>query len=215
MAPPFDFIERVYLPALRRMGVEAEISLVETGFAPAGGGVIECRIHPCPKLSQINLHDRGELKSMTLTSLIRNLNPNIAARMNEAALKQQPCDDSRIEVREPGPGRGVCCLFEATFENSSELASACGELGVTADRIGFRVGKSMKHFLSSNAAVGRHLADQLLLPIALAGGGSFTTMIPDEHVLTNLGVIEKFLPLKSSIEELDRGLRLIRLSDVR
>ncbi len=212
MAPPFEFIERVYLPALRRMGVEAEVSLIESGFAPAGGGVIECRIQPCAKLSEISIHDRGELKSMTLTSIIRNLNPEIAERMNKAALKQQTCDDARVEIREPGPGRGVCGQYEAVFENSSELASACGEIGLTADRVGARIGKSVKHFLSSNAAVGRHLADQLLLPMALAGGGSFTTMMPDDHVLTNLAVIEKFLPLKSTIEDVDRGLRVIRLS---
>lgn len=211
MAPPFDFIDRVYLPALRRMGVKAEVALAECGFAPAGGGIIECRIQPCAKLSRIDLHDRGELKSMTLTTLIRNLNADIAERMNEAALKQQPCEEVRIEIREPGPGRGVCCLYEAAFANNSELASGCGEIGVTADRIGSRIGKSMKHFLSSNAAVGRHLADQLLLPMALAGGGSFTTGIPGDHVLTNLAVIEKFLPLKSEISDADRGLRMISL----
>jgi RNA 3'-terminal phosphate cyclase (ATP) len=209
MAPPFEFIARVYLPALRRMGVVAEATLMESGFAPAGGGIIGCRIQPCAKLSGINLHDRGELKSMNLTTVIRNLNPDIAERMNKAALKQQPCDDQRIEIREPGPGRGVCCLYEAVFEHGSEMATACGEIGLTADRIGSRVGKSVKHFLSSNAAVGRHLADQLPLPMALAGGGSFTTMIPDDHVHTNLSVIEKFLAVKSNIGELDRGLRRV------
>jgi len=213
MAPPFDFIDRVYLPALRSMGAEVEIDLLESGFAPAGGGLIECHIQPCPKLSHLDLHDRGELKSLVLLALIRNLNSNIAERMLVAAQKQQACadGDARVEVLPDGPGRGVCCVYVAEFEHSSELASACGEIGLTADRIGSRVGKSMKHFLSSRAAVGRYLADQLLLPIALAGGGSFTTGVPDNHVTTNLSVIEKFLPMKSSIEELDRGLRRISL----
>jgi RNA 3'-terminal phosphate cyclase (ATP) len=212
MAPPFEFINRVYLPALRRMGVVADVALIESGFAPAGGGVIECNIQPCKQLSNITLHDRGELKSLSLQCVIRNLNQNIAERMIKAALKQQTCDDAKIDLREPGPGRGVCCLYEAIFENSEELASACGEMHLTSEKIGLRVGKSVKHFLSSGAAVGRHLADQLLLPIALAGGGSFTTMIPDDHVTTNLEVIEKFLPVKSSIEDLDRGLRMVKIS---
>lgn len=212
MAPPFDFIDRVYLPALRRMGAEASVSLVQAGFAPAGGGIIEVRVKPCAKLSEISLHDRGDLNSEVLSIIIRNLNPNIAERMLEAAQEQHHCADARIEVLEPGPGRGVCCLYEAAFANSSELSSACGEIGVTADRVGSRVGKSMKNFLSSGAAVGRHLADQLLLPMALSGGGSFTTMIPDDHVLTNLSVIEKFLPLKYGIEDIGRGLRLISVS---
>jgi RNA 3'-terminal phosphate cyclase (ATP) len=212
MAPPFEFIDRVYLPALRRMGVAAEVSLVQAGFAPAGGGILEAVVKPCAQLSRIDLHDRGALKSETLSVLIRNLKTDIAERMLEAAQKQHPCADARIEVAEPGPGRGVSCHFHAEFEHSAELASACGEVGVTADRVGTRVGKSMKHFHSSGAAVGRHLADQLLLPMALAGGGSFTTSIPDNHVLTNLSVIEKFLPVRSSITELDRGLRRVSLT---
>ena len=211
MAPPFEFIDRVYLPALRRMGAVADVTLVESGFAPAGGGVIECNIQPCKQLSNIALHDRGELKSSSLRCVIRNLNQNIAERMMKAALKQQACDDSKIDLLEPGPGRGVCCLYQASFENSEEMESACGEMHLTAEKIGLRVGKSLKHFLSSGAAVGRHLADQLLLPIALAGGGSFTTMIPDNHVTSNLEVIEKFLPVKSSIEDLDRGLRMVKI----
>jgi RNA 3'-terminal phosphate cyclase (ATP) len=212
MAPPFEFIERVYLPVLRRMGVSAEIRLIETGFAPAGGGIIECGIQPGGKLSPLNLHERGELKSTSLTCALRFLNESIAERMIHAAKKQQPCDNSTIEIREPGPGRGVCCMYEAVFQNSSELASACGEMQITSEQIGHRVGKSLKNFISSGAAVGRHLADQLLLPVALAGGGSFTTLVPDEHVRTNLAVIEKFLPVKSDIESLDRGLHRIEIS---
>jgi RNA 3'-terminal phosphate cyclase (ATP) len=189
MAPTYEFLDKVYLPALRRMGVSVEISLVECGFAPAGGGVIECRIQPCAKLSRIDFHDRGELASLSLTTIIRNLDPDIAKRMNKSAHKQQACEESQVEIREPGPGRGVCCFYEAIFTHSSELISGCGEIGVTAERIGTRVGKSLKHFLSSNAAVGRQLADQLLLPIALAGGGNFSTGIPSDHVYSNLSVI--------------------------
>jgi RNA 3'-terminal phosphate cyclase (ATP) len=212
MAPPFEFIQLVYLPALKRMGVEAEVSLLEKGFVPAGGGIIELSVKPCKKLLPISLHDRGALKSEHLSVFIRNLDRSIAERMLDAAKKQHPCAHASIEVTETGPGRGVSCHLYAEFEHTAELTSACGEVGVTAERIGLNVGKAMKHFQSSGAAVGHHLADQLLLPMALAGGGSFTTGMPDEHVTTNLSVIEKFLPLKSQIEDMQRGLRRISLS---
>jgi RNA 3'-terminal phosphate cyclase (ATP) len=213
MAPPFDFIDQVYLPALRTMGVTADCSLLEHGFTPAGGGLLECRVEPCAKLSHLDLHDRGELESQKLTVLVRQLNTHIAERMLAAARKQHNCadEDATIEVLPDGPGRGICCVYRAKFQHASELANACGEIGTTAERVGARVGKSMKHFLSSGAAVGRHLADQLLLPMALAGGGSFTTGIPGNHVATNLSVIEKFLPIKSRIEDLERGLWRISL----
>lgn len=212
LAPPFEFIDRVFLPALRRMGADASISLVESGFAPVGGGVIECIIQPCPKLTPISLDERGELKSLHLRVPTRNLSLSIGGRILNAALAQLSCQDASVETREPGPGRGVCCLYEAVFENATELASSFGETNVTAERVGKRAAKSLQDFIGSETAVGRHLADQLLLPIALAGSGSFTTMVPDEHVATNIAVIEKFLPVTFEITDLGRGRRLVTLN---
>lgn len=210
-APPFEFIDRVFLPALRRMGAEASVTLVQSGFAPVGGGIIECEIQPCAKLLPLELHERGELTSMNLRVPIRSLHANIGNRMLAAALEQFPCEDACTELREPGPGRGVCCLYEAQYENTAELSSSFGETNVTAERVGMRAAKSLHDFISSGTPVGRHLADQLLLPMALAGSGSFTTMVPDAHVPTNISIIEKFLPVKISISDADRGKRIIRV----
>ena len=110
------------------------------------------------------------------------------------------------------PGRGVCCLYEAQFENTAELSSSFGETNVTAERVGHRAAKSLQDFIGSQAPVGRHLADQLLLPMALAGSGSFTTMIPDDHVSTNCSIIEKFLPVRFKIEQGERGRCMISVS---
>lgn len=209
MAPPFEFLDRVFLPALRRMGVEVSLSLIQSGFAPVGGGVIECEIQPCKKLTPPDFHDRGELKSKKLCVPIRHLQIGIGERMLKAALAQFPCDDASVERREPGPGRGVCCLFEAVFEKGEELTSSFGETNVTAERVGRRAAKDLQDFIGSGAAVGRYLADQLLLPMALAGSGSFTALVLDDHVPTNISVIEKFLPVKFMIDESERGKRIV------
>lgn len=212
LAPPFEFLDRVFLPTLRRMGAEATISLVQSGFAPVGGGIIECQIKPCPKLAPIDIHERGELIDMRLRVPTRNLPDSIAERILTAALDQFPCDDAAVETREPGPGRGVCCLYQATFANAAELSSSFGAMNVSAERVGQRAAKALADFIGSNTPVGRHLADQILLPMALAGSGGFTTMVPDGHVPTNIDVIEKFLPVKFRIEPTDRGKRIITLS---
>jgi RNA 3'-terminal phosphate cyclase (ATP) len=91
------------------------------------------------------------------------------------------------------------------------MTSAFGETNVTAERVGRKTAKALMDFISSGTAVGRHLADQLLVPMAIAGGGSFTTMVPGNHVPTNISVIEKFLPVKFHIDEEDRGRRVIRV----
>lgn len=212
LAPPFEFLERVFLPTLRRMGADATISLVESGFAPVGGGIIESNINPCARLTSLELRQRGGVLGLRIRVPLRNLSAEIGQRMLAAALEKLPCEDAAVESREPGPGRGVCCLVEAAFEHLSELASSVGEQGMSAERVGARAAKTMHDFIGSGAAVGRQLADQILLPLALAGCGSFTTMAPDEHVPTNIAVIEQFLPVKFRITEAARGTRVIAVA---
>ena len=212
LAPPIEFLQRVFLPALHRMGAAATISLVESGFAPAGGGCIEASVTPCAKLAPCDFHERGALRGIRIRVPIRQLAAAIGQRMLEAAVAGFPCPDAAVEVREPGPGRGVCCLVEAAFDHATELTSGFGEQGVAAQKIGARAAKAMHDFIGGGAAVGRHLADQLLLPLALAGSGSFTTMAPDAHVPTNIDVIEQFLPVKFRITEVARGSRVIAVS---
>jgi RNA 3'-terminal phosphate cyclase (ATP) len=56
LAPPFDFLDRVFLPALKKASVEASITLHTAGFAPAGGGVVECRIEACAIVLHLDHH---------------------------------------------------------------------------------------------------------------------------------------------------------------
>jgi RNA 3'-terminal phosphate cyclase (ATP) len=205
MAPPFEFLDRVFLPALRRMGAAATLTLEQTGFALAGGGAITAVINPCAALSPCDFRERGELQALRIRVPLRNLTKSIGTRMLAAAVARLPTPDAAVEPREPGPGRGVCCLIEAVFEQAAELTSSFGEQGVTAEQVGQRAAKVMQDFIGNGARVGRCLADQLLLPMALAGSGVFTTMAPDAHVPTNIGVIEQFLPVKFRVEPLGRG----------
>lgn len=48
--------------------------------------------------------------------------------------------------------------------------------------------------------VGEHLADQLLLPLALAGEGEFLSLNPSRHTLTHAALIQAFLPVRISME---------------
>ena len=211
LAPPFDFLARVFLPTLAMAGVQADIALETAGFVPAGGGVITSTIHPCAKLAPLDLKTRPELNNMRIRVLTRHLPLSIAGRMLDAALETMPCKDAAVENNEPGPGAGICCLVEVEFGHLRELTSVVGQQGVTAEKIGRRAAKQMQDFIGCGAPVGRCLADQLLLPMALAGDGRIVTMSPDSHVPTNISVIEKFLPVKFRLHDGDRGTKVIEL----
>jgi RNA 3'-terminal phosphate cyclase (ATP) len=53
--------------------------------------------------------------------------------------------------------------------------------------------------------VGRYLADQLLVPMALAGGGKFRTLSPTQHTKTNVEIIKKFLDVEIAMNEYDQN----------
>jgi RNA 3'-terminal phosphate cyclase (ATP) len=79
-APPFDFLEKVFLPLIRALGPKVEVQLERYGFYPAGGGSFLARIEPCKTLKPIKLMNRGEITGKTASAIVANLPRNIAQR---------------------------------------------------------------------------------------------------------------------------------------
>jgi RNA 3'-terminal phosphate cyclase (ATP) len=214
-APPFDFLDRVFLPILNRMGPSASAKLVRPGFYPAGGGRIEVEIEPCRALSRLDLLDRGEIRSVLARAMVAALPGEIAVR--ELAEVEKilgwPEESRRIEQLPERHGPGNILMLEAVFEHATELVSGFGRLGVPAQTVGQQAAKRMAGYLESNAVAGPYLQDQLLLPMALAGGGSFTTVKPSQHSRTGAEVIARFLDVKISFEERDNGCHLVTVAD--
>ena len=193
LAPPFEFIARTFLPILNRMGPKVEARLVRHGFYPRGGGRIEVDIAPAP-LTPIDCIDRGALRERSVTAAFAALPFDIADREIKAARKALDWPEESFAVRqlpeEQGPGNIV--LIEAAFEHVTEIVSGFGQLGVPAEAVARKAAGRMAGYLESAAFAGPYLQDQLLLPFALAGGGSFTTVKPSQHSLTARDVIERF-----------------------
>jgi RNA 3'-terminal phosphate cyclase (ATP) len=94
-------------------------------------------------------------------------------------------------------------MVEVASANVTEIFTAFGKLGVSAEKVAADAADQAQQYLASNSAVDEHLADQLLLPMALCGGGSFTTTHISQHAETNMDVIARFLPVKFSVTESD------------
>ena len=210
-APPFDFLDRVFLPVLNRMGPRVSARLVRPGFYPAGGGRIEVEIEPCPALTRLDLLERGELRSVLARAIVAALPGEIAVRELAAVEKVLgwPEDSRRIEQLPEGHGPGNILILEAVFDQATELVSGFGKLGVPAQTVGEQASKRMAGYLASEAVAGPYLQDQLLLPMALAGGGRFTTVKPSQHSRTGAEVIARFLDVRIAFEEKDDGCHLV------
>ena len=212
-APPFEFIERCFLPIVNRMGPRVSARLIRHGFYPAGGGCVEVEIDPAAKLEPVELAERGALLGADGEAVIAGLPGEIAVREAAAVRKVLGWDEDRIRIRqlpqEVGPGNIV--MLEARFEHVTEISSGFGKLGVSAETVGQHAARRLAGFLESTAAVGPYLADQLLLPMALAGGGCFTTVKPSQHALTAADIIGRFLPIRVRIDEKEGGRHLVHV----
>lgn len=215
MAPPFEFLERVFLPVVNRMGPTVSARLVRHGFFPRGGGRMEVEIVP-GALKQIECIDRGALRSVSATALFAALSFSIAEREIATVRKRLPdWPEDAFAVRqlpdEQGPGNVL--LLEAVFEHATEVVSGFGKLGVTAESLAKTAAHRMAGFLESQAFAGPYLADQLLLPFALAGGGQFTTVKPSQHARTAADVIRLFTGQRWVFEQQSDGCHLVRRAD--
>ena len=87
-------------------------------------------------------------------------------------------------------------------ESVTEVVTGFGVKGVSAEQVASGACDEAQAFLAVDVPVGIHLADQLLIPMALAGGGSFRTLTPTPHMLTNAAVIRRFLdvPIQVRLE---------------
>jgi RNA 3'-terminal phosphate cyclase (ATP) len=194
MAPPYDFLEKAFLPLVRRMGASVETRLERRGFHPGGGGRFVAEVRP-GALRPLVLEERGEIEDRRARILLANLNPRIASREAET-LRELLGADWRVEteIEQDGRGPGNAVLLEVVAEHVTEVFVAFGARGVPAETVAETVVKEAKDWLASDVPVGRHLADQLLLPLALAGSGSFRTLPPTLHARTHADVIRLFLP---------------------
>lgn len=213
MAPPFEFIERAFLPIINRMGPRVEAKLIRHGFYPRGGGRIDVTIEPAP-LHRLDCIDRGPLKSVSATALFAGLPFDIADRELKTAAKFLDWPQETFVVRQlpESNGPGNVLLVEASFENGTEIVTGFGKLGVSAESLAKTSAQRMKGFLESAAFAGPYLADQLLLPFALAGGGSFTTVKPSQHTRTAVEVIAKFTGLTFRFDQAASGVHLATLA---
>jgi RNA 3'-terminal phosphate cyclase (ATP) len=209
MAPPFDFVAQCYLPVLQSMNAKASVTLERHGFMQAGGGLLKAEIQPLKKWRKLKLLERGEVAEMFGMIVHAHLQREIAEReMAEAArVLEWPMEKMHLRYATESAGPGNAIMLTARFANVCEISTGIAQLGKSAESVAHGAAKGLRSYLASSAPVGAHLADQLLLPMALSGGGVFRTLAISAHTRTSMALIEQFLPLRFSINEVEQGVK--------
>jgi len=212
LAPPFDFLERTFLAWLGECGWRARARLVQPGFYPAGGGKLAVDVEPTEMASLRPVEwvgPRGQTSGLRCTIYTAHL-PGEIADKQERLLRRSGLPIERIEqvAVADSAGPGNCMVAEVRFACGGERAtvfSAFGQKGKPSEQVIRELAEQVRAFLESRAVVEKHLADQLLLYVALAGGGRFTTDEVSHHCRTNMEVVQAFLPVEFGVRDVGWG----------
>ncbi len=205
-SPSFSYLKHIYLPTLARMGLEARVEIEKWGWYPIGGGQITATIngHEGSELYGLNLVERGELKQLWGISAASNLPAHIGQRQKKRAdgyLRKRGFVPQIEIVDAPSPGQGTMVFLVAEYEHTVAGFSSSGRRGKPAERVAEEASREFIAYHQSGACLDKHLADQLILPLALARGPSaFTTSEITQHLLTNVWVVKQFLDVRFEIE---------------
>ena len=214
LAPPFDFLERCFLPIINRMGPKVTARLTRHGFYPRGGGRIEVEIEPAP-LKPIEAMERGVPQAMWGRVLFAGIEKDVAQRILDRARQDLPnwqplALDMVALPRDEGPG--IILMLAAEYAHTAELVSGFGKLGVPGVHLAKEAAARMRGYQACAAFAGPYLADQLVLPFALAGGGCFTTVKPSQHLLTAMDIARRFTGLPLALTKQADGAHLISIT---
>lgn len=220
-SPPIDYYKNVFSPILHKMGADISIIMGRRGHYPKGGGEIAALVKPISNLEQLELIERGELKTIKGIAHVSNLPNKIAQRMKHTALlKLVDYKDVKVSEehhpmdKDPAPGVGTGIVLWACYENTVLGANGLGEKGVPAERVGQIACENLQTEMNSKATLDVHAADQFLPFMALAKGESvFTTRELSDHAKTNIWLVEKFLDVNFEVEQKE-GLDEVRVKGV-
>jgi RNA 3'-terminal phosphate cyclase (ATP) len=188
-APPFDYFEQVFLPAVRSLGARVDVALAQRGFYPKGGGQVQIRVSPATSIAPATWLSRGEAVRVAGRSYSQGLASHIPERMRTSALRALAAGgrgEAEIELEVVAGGRSEGCgiALWAECEDGRRLGgSALGRRGRRAEEVGEEAARVALRELASGTAVDGRLADQMIAWMALATGASeISTAVLTDHI---------------------------------
>lgn len=200
MAPPADYLQEIFLPALQHMGISSSLDVPRFGFFPKGGGELTCEFEGA--LRGVELRERGELVARSARVITHALPEDVAKRGAERLRDFVP-EGLKIEnVDRPALGAGAAVFVGERYKNGFGGFSGIGERGKRMELVAEEAGAPFAHWRAGEATVDEHLADQLVLPAVLAKGASYwRTNVVTEHLRTVAWLVREFLDREIEVRE--------------
>ncbi len=204
MAPSVEFLKHTFLPQLARMGAAVNLHVEGVGFYPEGGGVIVADITPVSDWKPYVMEAWHGIETIRAVATPSKLPEHIAERELAVIQRKMGLSEEALETRYvEGLGTGNVAQIFAQGREITEVFTAIGQKGISAEKVATTVARELQAYRRAEAPVGEHLADQLLLPMAIGAGGRFRTGRPSLHATTNIAIIQQFIDVDISANPVD------------
>lgn len=226
-APPFEYMARTLLPWLESFGPHLTATMDRPGYMQIGGGSVTVSVEPAQELStgkgfaEAAEHGSGPVIGAEAIIYAHKLPDAVAGRERDVLLSSRLStlglteDMIRVESGRCGratpEGAGNAVLVQLRHERGLTIFGEIGWRGRSAETVAKQAALRALKFWKGSAPVERHLADQLIVPLALAGGGKFITETLTPHCSACLEVASLFTGLPIGITRLEGRNTLVAL----
>lgn len=203
-APPFDYINETYVPIVELFGPSVRLELGRLGFYPPGGGMFTAVVSPTEKLKPLELLRRGKILRRSARSLLVRLSQRVGQRELDYVRNNMPDwghGELRLDISDNALSAGNALTIQFQCEYVTETFTSIGTRGLAAEKVAESAVKWARQYIESSAAVGEFLADQIVIPCAMAGSGSYTADVISSHTETNISTIKKFLDVDIAVTD--------------
>jgi RNA 3'-phosphate cyclase len=215
-APTINYLRFVFLPALKQIGVDAEITVQKYGYYPKGMGETTITVKPNRQLKPIALKSFGNLKSIKGVSVCTFLSDRqVAERQAKAAKDHLAQNGFRADIQvvndqsNPIQKGSSIVLWAETDTGVIVGADAIGELRKMSEAVGKEAAQRLITELTMKPTVDIYLADMLIPYMALTEGKSvFLARVVSEHIESNIWLMEKMLNIKFTLEKVNNLYRI-------
>ena len=216
-SPTYQYVRDVFLSTTAPMGGRFRCSLEQYGFYPAGQGEMHVEIMPATApLAPQTMLQRGELERIEGTAAATQLPKHIPQRMKSRAEDRLtslsvPVDIDATTSSGAGPGAGI--VLTAVYKYARAGFTGLGEPGKPAETVADDAVDALHAHHTHGAPVDSYLADQLLLPMALADGRSrFRATRLTSHVRTQAALIQEMVDVSIELDAAESVTNLVSVN---
>ena len=207
-APPLDSYELVLFPLMKRMGINAQLNILERGFYPIGGGHVKITMDPVKKIIPLEINSLGMLKYIKVRCFTQHLSERITKEMLDACVATLgEKHDVEVEFQNcSGTSRGAGLVLVANYENGKLSSNVLTSRGHPAEQSGIDAANDLLQEMENGSTMDVHTADQLLPYMAMAEGkSSFVVSRISKHLLSQMDTLESFLQVRFGVERKSDG----------